>query len=158
MSHLFDISPLETDGKRKKKPHETRVSIKKTEPEKSSYYLGKSPPRLFAHIGTIDHTYACWDHRCQAECNDILVEDGRQWLLQCVVCGCTQWVPVIPGHLQPKEEGFVFRDGRFAGLTIDEAVALPRGLDYVEWAAKEHKRPAVKQACQTWLDGRKATA
>jgi len=58
---------------------------------------------------------------------------------------------VIVGHLEPKYREFHFRDGRFAGLTIDVAVALPRGLDYVLWAAREHKRPAVKTACENWL-------
>jgi hypothetical protein len=73
------------------------------------------------------------------------------WLIQCCFCNTSQWVAVIKGHLETKPTEFQFHDGRFAGLTIDEAAAHPRGMDYVQWAAKEHKRLAVKTACETWL-------
>ena len=109
------------------------------------------PQRAILPIGTIDHTYACPDERCQAECNDILHEDGRHWLIQCAFCGLARWVPVIKGHLKPREEGFVLRDGRFAGLTLPEVEQRPRGLDYLRWAAESHPRPMVREAAKKHL-------
>ena len=64
----------------------------------------------------------------------------------------TSWkTTAIEGYLKPREVGFVFRDGRFAGKTIEEAAADPRGKDYIAWAAAEHKRPMVREACQKFL-------
>ena len=150
MSTLFDISPEEPTKKRARAkgrtPPATHVVV-----EKTPSFIGQSPPRAIKALGRLDHTHECADERCRGSAHDILHEDGGQWLIQCCFCLTCQWVPVIEGHLEPKSTEFQFRDGRFAGMTIDEAVALPRGLDYVLWAAKEHKRPAVKTACETWL-------
>ena len=151
MSTLFDISPEEPPRTARARakgrtPHAPQAVVQKT-----PSFIGQSPPRAIKALGRLDHTHECADERCRGSAHDILHEDGGQWLIQCCFCLTCQWVPVIKGHLEPKSTEFQFRDGRFAGLTIDEAVALPRGLDYVLWAAREHKRPAVKTACETWL-------
>lgn len=161
MTMLFDTSPEEVPDRKKKAraralaaPHQQPVS----EPEKTPSFIGQTPRRAILPIGKIDDTFECVDPRCGTACHDILHEDGGEWLLGCCFCNCTQWVRAIPGYLQPKEAEFVFRDGRFAGLTLDEASREPRGPDYIAWAAKEHKRPAVKAACQSWLDRNRANA
>lgn len=82
---------------------------------------------------------------------DILDECGREWLISCFYCGLQQYIPSIEGYLKPKENGFVFVDGRFAGSTIEEAYVEPRGAEYVAWAAREHKRKSVREACAKFL-------
>ena len=37
------------------------------------------------------------------------------------------------------------------GKTIEEAAATPRGMDYIAWAANEHKRPTVRESCAKYL-------
>jgi hypothetical protein len=100
-------------------------------------------------LGRLDSIAEC--HRCEAACMDIVEEEGREWQIECCFCGLKQWHPAIAGHLKPRDQGFVFNDGRFAGKTVEEAFVLPRGRDYVEWAAKEHKRPSVRDACAKFL-------
>jgi hypothetical protein len=155
MTLLFDTSPEEPTkkrggGKRTSAP----IASEKQEVKKEPYYLGQMPARAIKPIGRLDDTYQCVDARCGAACHDILMEDKGEWLLQCCFCNCTQWLPAIAGHLVPREEQFVLRDGRFAGLTLDEVAGQPLGMDYITWAAEEHKRDAVKAACKTWLDHR----
>ena len=112
-------------------------------------------PLLFREIrpiGRIDHTYCCADAACAAECHDILEEDRFQWLLECCFCGTKQTVKAIAGVVkEPQPDAFRFRDGRCAGMTIDEAAATPRGDDYLAWAAESHPRQAVREAVKTWL-------
>jgi hypothetical protein len=100
----------------------------------------------------IDHTYDCADAACGTQCHDILHEDGGEWYLSCSFCGTSQWVKAIKGHLKPRDQEFVLRDGRFAGLTLPEVERQPRGLDYLKWAAESHPRPMVKTECQRHLD------
>lgn len=153
MTQLFDTSPEEPSKKRGK--GNRAGALKRSadqQPKKDPYYLGQMPARAIRAIGKIDDTYQCVDHRCGASCHDILTEDNGEWLLQCCFCNCTQWMPAIPGHLDAQEQKFVLRDGRFAGKTLDEVAGEPLGMDYIAWAAAEHKRDAVRSACKTWLD------
>lgn len=151
MSTLFNVSPEEPVRKlsaRARKKDAPPLG-EKPKPEKRPYYIGHTAIRA---LGRLDHTHECADTLCRGSAHDILHEDRGEWMIQCCFCNTCQWVPVIPGHLAPRPEAFVFRDGRFAGLTIDEAVEQPHGREYVAWAAREHKRDAVRKACQTWLD------
>ena len=146
---LFDTSiPPE-----EQKPPKQKRARATAGPQPEAEAVPKKPLifRDIRPLGRIDHTHECVDERCSGSAHDILHEERGEWLIQCCFCLTCQWVPVIQGHLEPKATEFQFRDGRFAGMTIDEAVALPRGLDYVLWASREHKRPAVKTACETWL-------
>lgn len=155
MTMLFDTSPDEPTRSRSRKQPQRAPAVSEQVAEKHASYMGALPP---PPLGKLDGVHECDGPRCVAACHDIIAEEDGWWRLQCCFCGCTQWVPAIPGHLDPKEEAFVFHDGRFAGLTIDETVARPRGREYVEWAAKEHKRPFVRKSCQAWLDHSKTTA
>ena len=151
MSTLFDIQPEEPTKKARARAKGGTPPAPKQEPQKTPSFIGQTPTRAIKALGRLDEGHECADSTCRGTAHDILHEDGGSWLIQCCFCNTAQWVPVIKGHLEPKQDEFVFRDGRFAGMTIDEAVALPRGVEYVIWAAKEHKRPAVKAACETWL-------
>lgn len=151
MSTLFDIQPEEPTRKARARANGGTPPASKQEPQKTPSFIGHTPTRAIKALGRLDEGHECADSTCRGTAHDILHEDGGSWLIQCCFCNTAQWVPVIKGHLEPKQDEFVFRDGRFAGMTIDEAVALPRGVEYVVWAAREHKRPAVKAACETWL-------
>lgn len=159
MTLLFDTSPEEPTKKRGKANRAGAPNRSaEPEPQKVPYYLGQLQPRAIKPIGKIDDTYQCVDSRCGASCHDILIEENGDWLLKCCFCNCTQWLPAIPGHLAPQGDQFVLRDGRFAGKTLDEVSAEPLGMEYIAWAASDHKRDAVKAACKIWLDQRGATS
>lgn len=147
MSLLFDTSPEEPQKRRTRKA--APPVAEEPAPQKPFIYIGEAVPPL----GRLDDGVACIDQRCQAQCHDILDEDRGKWLLECCFCGTGQWVPVVKGHLPPPADGadFVLRGGRFDGKTIGEAARSSRGMDYLTWAAKEHPRPAVKKACETYL-------
>jgi len=152
MDTLFDVTPTEPTAAKKPRRKVVPPQAEVQEPEKKPYlYKGNQSVRAIKALGSLDEGHDCADSTCRGTAHDILHEEHGEWLIQCAFCNTAQWVPVVKGHLAPKEDEFVFRDGRFSGLSIDEAVALPRGLEYVAWAAKEHKRPAVKAACETWL-------
>jgi hypothetical protein len=150
VSLLFDTSPQEPANKKAsrkaKKVAETAPAALGEHPQTS---LAAAP----APLGTLDDSVACVDSRCQAQCHDIIDEIRGQWLLECVFCGTGQWVPAVRGHLPEPVAGgdFVLRGGRFDGRTIAAAARDPRGMDYLRWAAKEHPRPAVQKACETYL-------
>lgn len=103
-------------------------------------------------LGKIDDVYACADAACAASAMDVIGEEGLYWKVECAFCGTGQTVKAIRGHLKPRAEEFRFSDGRFEGCTPEEAAAMPNGLIYLNWAARSHKRPAVRSACQTFLD------
>ena len=147
MSLLFDISPQEPRKRRARKG--VPPPAEKPAPQKPLTYLGESVPPL----GRLDEEVACLDQNCQAQCHDILDEDRGQWRLECCFCGTVQWSPVIKGHLPPPAEGadFLLRGGRFDGQTLGDVARSSRGMDYITWASKEHPRPAVKKACETYL-------
>jgi len=149
---LFDASPVDdpdssTKKKGRKKPAQTAVAHTKPPPVDDALAAILNRPAVI--LGRLDNHVAC--HRCLAACHDIVDDDGKEWLIECAFCGLKEWFPAIEGYLKPKETGFVFRDGRFAGRTIDEAAADPRGMDYIAWAAKEHKRQIVREACEKFL-------
>jgi hypothetical protein len=150
VSTLFDISQQEPARDKKTRSRRPATSDG-GKANIAPIYRAETPAKAIRALGKLDHTHECADALCRGSAHDIIHEDRGEWLIQCCFCLTCQWVPVIEGHLEPKSTEFQFRDGRFAGLTIDEAVALPRGLEYVLWAAREHKRPAVKTACETWL-------
>jgi hypothetical protein len=151
MSLLFDIQPEEPTRQARARAKGGTPLAPKQEPQKTPSFIGQTAPRAIKALGTLDEGHECADSTCRGTAHDIVHEEYGEWLIQCAFCNTAQWVPVVKGHLEPKEDEFVFRDGRFSGLSIDEAVASPRGVEYVIWAAKEHKRPAVKAACETWL-------
>ena len=148
MTFLFDISPEDIPDS-KKKPAKRAVTVVEEAKQEPVFLPAKRELRI---IGRIDHTYACERSGCGAECHDIIAEDGADWLLECCFCGQWQWAPAVDGVLDSSSESFEFRDGRFAGLTIDQAYRQDKGPEYIRWAAKSHKRDAVRIACQSWLD------
>lgn len=149
---LFDTSPTDdpdSSPKKKGRKKPPRAAAAPDAVSKVDGGLAAIIARPAIIIDRLDGVVEC--HRCEAACMDIVEEEGREWQIECCFCGLKQWHPAIAGHLKPKDQGFVFNDGRFAGKTVEEAFRLPRGRDYVEWAAKEHKRPSVRVACEKFL-------
>jgi hypothetical protein len=147
MTLLFDTSPDEPTRTRKsRRPAAVAVAPEPVDP--AGWTLPVVPTAL---LGRIDDHYEC--RRCEAKAHDILAEDGREWWVACAFCGLMSWEKAVAGHLKPKAKEFVFSDGRFAGKTLSEAAAEPRGLEYIRWAAENHKRPTVRQVCRNHLDG-----
>lgn len=145
---LFDTSPEEPQ----KKPRRAKVAPPPAEtpaPQNGPSYRGQSRA---VTLGRIDGVYECPDESCGADAFDIVDEARGQWVVQCCFCGTSMRGAVIQGYLKPRGDGFVFNDGRFAGMTIEEAWDEPRGRDYVTWAAASHIRQAVRDACKKHLD------
>jgi len=152
LAMLFDTSPIDdpdSSPKKKGRKKPAQAAVAHTEPPPVDDALAAILNRPAVILGRLDNHVAC--HRCMASCHDIVDDSGKDWLIECAFCGLKEWFPAIEGYLQPREVGFVFRDGRFSGKTVEEAFDLPRGRDYVEWAAKEHKRPIVREACEKFL-------
>jgi hypothetical protein len=152
MSLLFETSLPPEDQKRPARRARKRADDRVCQNEFVSTFSLPVSIGDIRPLGRIDHTYACADDACGAECHDILDEDRGQWLLECCFCGTKQTAKAIAGVIQePEPDAFRFRDGRYAGQTLDEAAATPRGADYLAWAAESHPRPAVREAVKTWL-------
>lgn len=149
MSLLFEIAPDEPEKARKSRP------AKKPEPEESE--AGFEPSFTVCHgprefLGKADqHDIECIDENCRGTAHDIVDDDGKVWLIQCAFCGTGQYVKARKTESAPAGAVFRLADGRFSGLSLDEAAGEPFGLEYIEWATTGHKRPAVREACKKWL-------
>lgn len=83
-----------------------------------------------------------------------VIEDHRtRWRVWCWACYRQRWMDPVPGVL-PERCDFVIHEGRFSGLTLDEIVDEPRGVDVLRIYAKSHKSPAVQAAVAAFLDRR----
>jgi hypothetical protein len=152
-SLLFDTSlpPEEQRPSKKKRARATAGPRHEVEelPKKPLIFRDIRP------LGRIDDTYACADDACAALAHDILEDVGGRWVVECCFCAAKQEVPAVAGVIkEPEPDAFRFRDGRYAGQTLDEAAATPRGADYLAWAAESHPRPAVREAVKSWLANR----
>ena len=149
MSLLFDIAPEEPEKKSRRK--------KAAEPQKESDGFSPSVPALVRghceFLGRADFDdIRCLDESCQGTAHDIDDEVGSMWFLRCAWCGTGQWVKSRrTTDDKAEEQDFRMTDGRFAGLTLNEIASQSVGMDYISWAAKEHPRQAVKNACEIWL-------
>lgn len=150
MNYLFDISPTEVpDQKRKpakkraEKPAETAVLVVAQPRKRGSEIIGRS----------VDH-YTCADESCQSAQFDILDDWKGEWFVECMICGVGQYVASVPGVLKtPDEAGeFVFADGIYEGRKMSDVAGESQGCVYIKWAAKSHKREAVRIACKKWID------
>ena len=149
MNFLFDVSPEEPVKKKGRKREQSAEPA--CEKKVESFF---APARELHIIGRIDDVFHCADEACNATAHDIIDEHKGEWRIECCFCGTGQRVQAIDGVLR-EPDAFVFRDGVFEGLSVDEAVARENGMDYVEWASKSHKRAAVRDACARWLDSNK---
>lgn len=151
----------EEQAKPKKARSKKKQDVQPDEPRGPVVF---TPPAFaLMPLGRLDDGCECADSSCRGTSHDIMAE-GRHdfvglgfsepaWLVECCICGTGQWTRVVAGVLQERTEEFRFRDGRFAGQTISEALRHPRGMDYMAWAAQSHPREAVRKAVKSHMDG-----
>lgn len=149
MSLLFDTSPLEDTGKRRKKKAAPGVAAP---PVMASLPPIASPAAHRSILGRLDEDIACMDESCGGGCHDITASERGQWLLECLFCGTGQWIPAFDNRLDAQDAAgpveFVWpEDGsRFAGkplAEIDQRV--------LAWAAKHEANEGIRAACETWI-------
>jgi hypothetical protein len=147
---LFDTTPdAAPEDVKKKTPKRKKASVAAVDEPAPA---GNSWSVLPATLGRLDGHYECIDESCGADALDILDDRDRMWLLECCFCGTRFWGRPVAGVLdQADGQAFRLRGGRFDGLTFAEVSTKPRGAEYIEWAAEEHPRPAVKEAAKKWL-------
>lgn len=155
MSFLFDVSPTETDGKRKatKRAQAEPSAVVEKSPTHSPKTHGVGAPQI---LGTIDHTYDCADTACGTQCHDIIREEKGDWYLVCAFCGTGHWAPALVKKVdnpkKPHDDVFRLQGGRFPGMTLDEVSVLDDGIACIEWWAwGKNVAPAVQSAAQAWL-------
>lgn len=105
-------------------------------------------------IGKADGLLTCENGDCGCTAHDIVDEYKGVWLVECFVCGLKVRMRAVKGvKLAENHDEFVFRDGRFAGMTISDVYRGSEvGTEYVEWAAESHPRNFVRAACRAWVD------
>lgn len=152
MSLLFDISPSEGGKRRPSKRAKSEAPPEAVFRHEPVAYKS-AQPRI---IRKVDGAFDCADGACGTQCHDVVAEEPGFWYLICAFCGTGQWVEAIPEDVKPEEmpaDGvFRFGEGRFPGMTLDEVFGVKDGPEYLAWAAQHHKRPAVRDACKTYLD------
>jgi hypothetical protein len=147
MSHLFDISPVDSgqSKRRSKRPRRAQGGPKPADPVSTAGYS-------IVAIGRVDDLYECAGG-CGSWVHDILDDDFCEWRIECVVCGTRQLVPA--GHREQSDGDFVMKGGRFDGLTLFEISVRKYGLEFLNWAAVSHPRAAVQSAVKLWLTKRR---
>lgn len=143
---LFDISPIEDEDSKKKKPSKRK---KNEEPVVRSGPVDYKEGYVPGYIASLD--VPC--DRCGTSVTDLAEVRKNEWL---VVCGwgCSrQWaIDPIPGVLDSQKEAreFILRDGRFKGKTLSEVWAAGDEW-YVRGLAKTGGKTMSARAAKDWL-------
>jgi hypothetical protein len=154
MSMLFDIQPADGGGKKKRSRRPGAVAVVEPVFSHAPVVHRAVAPQI---LHRVDDTFDCADAACGAQCHDVVQEEGGYWYLVCVFCGTGQWVEALVVE-EPQEEAagdvFLMPGGRFPGMTLHEVSCVEDGPAYIAWAATNHKRQDVREACQAHLDRR----
>ena len=151
---LFDISPIEDEDSKKKKPSKRKNSDDEVSlaPSQTDYMSGYSP----GYMLSLD-SVPCETCGAPADLVEIKKIDGKtQWIVMCGWWCMHRWhIDPIPGLIETEEaeekpEEFVLRDGMFAGKTFSEIRDLGR-MDYLKSLPKLARRSAVAEAAADWL-------
>lgn len=143
---LFDTSPIRDDDNAKRK-HQRRHSTTAEPPEEPA--PAPEPAYLTKPLGATSDAVCA---SCGGSYWEIFDTHRREWFCQCVYCGMREWRAEVPGHLR---ESPTLREGRFAGLTLDQVAGQEYGVAYIEACAKSHSSAEIQKACQVWLDGQR---
>ncbi len=159
MSLLFDISPTdEPQKKTSRKPRKTRVSQESVDNSAVDLRLGSA-----VFLGRLDGDVECVSKSCRGTAHDVTNNGKNGWRVECCFCGTGQWIeaPACDADESATEslcagdgdgDGvFRFPDGRFAGMTIEDASKHPRWREYCAFAAAHHENRSVSDTCKTWL-------
>ena len=77
-------------------------------------------------------------YMCEGTAHDVIMERGRWSLLSCAYCNVSEWTDKRPA--ETKKEGFVLKHGRYAGKSLDEVSAQPRGNEYLRCLAANDEK------------------
>lgn len=148
---LFDISPQRDDSSGKRKPAKRLRQAAAPEENEEPQEPTAAQAYLLAPLGTTDEGECA---SCGGAYWDILDAHRHEWYCECAYCGLKEWRPEIPGHIK---ESHTLREGRFAGLTLDQVAKQEYGREYIAACAASHRSPEIQKACQAWLDGHGGT-
>jgi hypothetical protein len=149
---LFDVSPIEEEGGKKKK----KTARPKAEPATHIALIVEEPSANY--LASIDGHYAC--ERCGTTVLDLVdtrkTDLGQKWLVQCGwYCGLLMLVDPVPGLLDKEDrkqaDVFRMRGGRFDGKSLAE-IDAEGGRWYIELLVSGSKRSAVQEAAKKYLD------
>lgn len=97
------------------------------------------------NLGVSCGTFEC--ERCAGKDFEIMAADAGSWQLWCWYCGARQW------EQAPEQDTFVFHTGIYKGLTMSQVAAQSGGQRYIEFMSRKASSKAVREKCQSWLDG-----
>lgn len=160
---LFDVSPLEGDGQKKRPARRRNAGDRpSSNPQNAASTTASTPDRvviaeiLTGYLAEIDELAPCT--RCGITLTDLIriavVKGREQWLVQCG-WGCMHryWVDPIPGIMDSgKTDGdeFVMRVGEWKGMTLTE-IAGTGNRWVIEAYAEGLAGEATQAAAKTWL-------
>lgn len=150
--HLFDMTADDTTAPEDATPRRGRRGPRPSpvadSPAESAVVAPALPARAIRPLGDIEGA-PC---DCGTSLWEIMDEWRGEWKVECWACYRRRKMAVVVGHLKPRSD-FTLRDGRFAGMTLDEAAREPHGLEVLRVYASGHKRPEVREAVRKFLDG-----
>jgi len=157
---LFDVSPEERDGQKKKK-----ASRKKKAEEAHVFVPVQSAPAepVYGFMAAVDGHYEC--DKCGATRLDLVeirkVDGQVKWMITCGWWCMHRWlVDPIAGLLDEqdkedsKKESFRVRGGRFDGKTFDEIDTSGNGW-YIDQLIESGKRSFLAEAAAKWKAAKK---
>lgn len=141
---LFDISPEEPEKKRK--GGKKKATAPPPAPPAAVTEVFDPPPALGVVRGE-----QCENPSCGGAFHDVIEKSKAGMKIQCAYCG---WIKTVYGaEASVQEEGeFVFRKGRFSGMTLAQTAKVEGSEAYIRWAADGHEDESVRKACRLWLD------
>lgn len=149
--HLFDMTADETTAPEDASPRRGRRGPKPSPAAESPAAVAPAPAppaRAIRPLGDIEAD-PC---DCGTSLWEIVDEWRGEWAVECWACYRRRKMAVVVGYLKPRSD-FTLRDGRFAGMTLDEAAEEPHGLEVLRVYASGHRRPEVREAVRKFLDG-----
>lgn len=152
---LFEVSPIEDEDSKKKKPAKRKKAEDEDvgpKPEQIDHWAFYQP----GFLAPIDGQAPC--ERCGMTLTDLMevrrIDGTTKWI---VICGwgcMARWeIDPIPGILDQADreaKQFVLREGRFSGKTFDQVWA-DGGEWYIRDLVKMAKRSTVSRAAAEWL-------
>lgn len=152
---LFDTSPIEDEVSKKKKAKKPKSQTQSPDSERPQQLPRRVEKEVLpGYIMSLDDV-PCEQCGAPADLVEIKRVDGREkWVVVCGWWCLHSWViDEIPGLLdkeEPKDSGFVLREGIHSGKTFDE-IAAEHGDRYIFELARLSKRRSVAKAAAEWL-------
>lgn len=146
---LFDISPIQDEDGKKKKP--TRKKKRAEEPTFPSELRDYSDGWVAGFMMSIPSP--C--ERCGIPITDLVevrrIRGETKWIVTCGwICMHTWTIDPIPGLIMEHKDEFVLPEGRYAGQTLDQVWNSGHEA-YVRELPRLSKNPETARAVSEWL-------